>query len=142
MTISLSDDERRAIVVAEEIADVTIRDCLIDDEHGRIAFVVKAGEVGKAIGRDGETVARIEDRLGRDVTLVEDAPTPEGFVANALAPAAVYDVTIEERDEKRVAFADVDEADTGAAIGTEGRTIELARRLAGRHFEIDDIQLA
>ena len=142
MTISLSDDERRAIVLAEEIAEVTIHDCLIDDDHDRIAFVVKAGEVGKAIGRDGETVARIEDRLGRDVTLVEDAPTPEGFVANALAPAAVYDVTIEERDEKRVAFADVDEADTGAAIGTEGRTIELARRLAGRHFEIDDIQLA
>lgn len=142
MTISLSNDERRAIVVAEEIANVTIRDCLIDEDHDRIVFVVKAGEIGKAIGRDGETVARIEDRLGSDVTLVEDAPTPEGFVANALAPAAVYDVTIEERDGERVAFADVDQADTGAAIGSDGRTIELARRLAARHFEIDDVQLA
>ena len=40
-----------------------------------------------------------------------------------------------------VAVAEVDDADHGAAIGTDGRNIHKARRLADRHFDIDDIEL-
>ncbi|WP_135667272.1 NusA-like transcription termination signal-binding factor [Halorhabdus rudnickae] len=141
MTISLSDEARRAIALAEDVADVTVTDCVLDDEHDRVAFVVAAGDIGKAIGTDGQTVERIEDRFGRDVTLVEDAPTPEGFVANALAPAAVHEVTIEDREDGLIAVADVDERDIGAAIGTDGRRIELARELAARHFELADVEV-
>lgn len=142
MRISLSDEARRAIALAEDIAEVTVRDCLIDDERDRLVFIVKAGEIGKAIGKDGETVHRIEERLGRDVTLVEDAATPETFVANVLAPAAVHGVTIDATDEGTVAFVEVDDRDTGVAIGKNGQTIELARQLAARHFDIEDVRLA
>ena len=141
MTISLSDDARRAIAVAEDIAEVTVKDCLIDDERDRIAFVIATGQMAKAIGEGGQTVERIEERLGKAVTLVEDAPTPEGFVANALAPAAVHGVRIADEDDGTVAHADVDERDIGAAIGADGRRIELARELVARHFDIDDIEL-
>jgi len=142
MTISLTDEARRAIALAEDVADVTVRDCVFDDDHDRVVFVVAAGEIGKAIGRDGRTVDRIEERIGRDVTLVEDAPTPEDFVANTLAPAAVHAVTIEDGADGPVAHAEVDERDIGTAIGTDGRRIELARELAARHFDLDDIELA
>jgi N utilization substance protein A len=40
-----------------------------------------------------------------------------------------------------VAFVEVDEADRGVAIGAGGRTIEVARRLAKRHHDVEDIQL-
>ena len=32
--------------------------------------------------------------------------------------------------------------DTGVAIGADGRNIRLARELARRHFDIDDVELA
>jgi N utilization substance protein A len=82
----------------------------------------------------------LEDRLGKDVDLVEDADTPEAFVANALSPAAVYNVTISE-NRTTIAYAEVAEEDTGVAIGSGGRNIETARLLADRHFDIDDVQL-
>jgi N utilization substance protein A len=141
MTIALSDEQRRAIAVAEDVADVTVRDCVFDESADRVVFVVKAGEIGKAIGRDGETVERIEQRLGQDVTLVEDADTPEAFLANAFAPAAVEAVTIEAGEDGRLARVDIDDRDVGIAIGTDGRNIELVRALADRHFGIDDIEL-
>ena len=72
--------------------------------------------------------------------LVEDAPTPEDFVANALAPAAVYNVTISENDDT-VAYAEVAQEDHGAAIGSGGKNIDAARALADRHFDIDGIEL-
>jgi N utilization substance protein A len=52
----------------------------------------------------------------------------------------VYNVTISENGDT-VAYAEVEQADRGAAIGTDGRNIETARELAARHFDIDGIEL-
>ncbi|ERH10347.1 MAG: NusA family KH domain protein, archaeal [halophilic archaeon J07HX64] len=139
MRVTLSGDALRVAGLVEEETDVTVRDCLVDDD--RVVVLVGAGEMGQAIGPGGEHVKRIERRLGSQVTLVEDADRPEAFVANTLAPAAVYNVTISEGEET-VAYAEVDENDRGVAIGAGGQNIETARSLAKRHHEIDDIELA
>lgn len=139
MSITLSDEARSYIALFEDVTGATARDCLVDDDEDRVVFVVAVGEMAAAIGPDGRTVGRVEDRVGRRVELVEDADTPEGFVANALAPAAVYGVDIEEDEDGRVAVVEVDAADKGVAIGSDGRNIRMARRLAGRHYDIDDI---
>ena len=140
MTFTLSDKARQLAVLFEDVTEATVRDCIVDDDHDRVIFLIKTGEMGKAIGKGGTHVRRVEDRIGKSVKLVEDAPTPEDFVANALAPAAVYNVTISENDD-RLAYAEVAQEDHGAAIGTEGKNIEAARLLADRHYDIDDIQL-
>ncbi|MFB6178753.1 MAG: NusA-like transcription termination signal-binding factor [Halorientalis sp.] len=140
MTVTLSDRERRYIALFEDEVGVTIRDCVVDEERDRVLFVVKAGDMGEAIGPGGRNVERIEDKLDAAVELVEDADTAADFVANALAPAAVYNVTISENDDC-IAYAEVDHDDTGVAIGKDGRNIEAARTLAARHFDVDDIQL-
>jgi N utilization substance protein A len=139
MRVTLSGEALRIAGLVEEETDVTVRDCLVEDE--RVVVLVAAGEMAAAIGPGGEHVERIERRLGTQVTLVEDADRPGAFVANALAPAAVYNVTISE-GEDTIAYAEVDENDRGVAIGTGGQNIETARNLAKRHHDIDDIELA
>jgi N utilization substance protein A len=138
MRVTLSGEALRIAGLVEEVTEVTVRDCLVDDD--RVVVLVGAGEMGKAIGAGGEHVRRIERRLGTQVTLVEDADRAEAFVASALAPAAVYNVTVSEGEET-IAYAEVDENDRGAAIGAGGQNIEAARRLAKRHHEIDEIEL-
>ena len=147
MVVTLSDEARQFIARFEDESGATARDCLVvgaddedEDAEERLVFLVKADDMGLAIGSGGETVRQVEETLGRPVTLVEDADTPEAFVANALAPAAVYNVTISENDDT-VAYAEVDSADTGIAIGENGRNIAVAKELAERHHGIDDIQL-
>jgi len=140
MTVTLSDEARRHIVVFEDVTEATAVDCILDDEFDRVVYVVTEGEMGQAIGPDGARVSRLEEVVGRTVELVEDASTPEAFVANALSPAAVHNVTI-SRNSDVVAYVEVDHDDTGVAIGTDGRNIRAAKRLADRHFDIDDIQL-
>jgi N utilization substance protein A len=141
MPIRLSDEALRIAGLFEEETDATVKDCILDDEHDRVVILVKAGEMGQAIGSDGETVRRLEDQIGSGIKLVEDARTPEDFVANALAPAAVFNVTISE-DEERHAYAEVADDDRGVAIGSGGKNIAAARRLAKRHHDIDEIELA
>jgi N utilization substance protein A len=140
MTVTLSDRARQYIALFEDEAGVTIRDCVVDEAYDRVLFVVKAGEMASAIGPSGRTVEQMEEELGTRIELVEDADTAEAFVANALAPAAVYNVTISENDD-RIAYVEVDHDDTGVAIGKDGKNIDAARTLADRHFDVDDIQL-
>jgi len=140
MTIRLSDEARQLAGLFERETAATVRDCVVDEDHDRVLMLIKRGEMAQAIGTAGERVDAIEEQIGRSVKLVENADTAENFVANALAPAAVYNVTISENDD-RLAYAEVDDEDRGAAIGTDGKNIDAARRLAARHFDIDDIQL-
>ncbi|ELY64145.1 NusA-like transcription termination signal-binding factor [Natronococcus jeotgali] len=142
MAVTLDDDARQYLALFEEVTDVAGQDCLVDEHDGneRLVLVVATGRMGDAIGPGGRTVRRFEDRIEAPVRLVEDADDPETFVANALAPAAVYNVTISENDDT-VAYVEVANEDRGVAIGSDGRTIDTARRLAARHFDIDDVQL-
>ena len=138
MTVTLSDEAMQFIALFEDETGATARDCLIEDD--RLVFLVAAGEMGQAIGPGGQHVQAVEEQLDREIKLVEDAPTAADFVASALSPAAVFNVTISENDD-RVAYAEVDDADRGAAIGKDGRNIDAARELAVRHHDVEDIEL-
>ena len=140
MVVELSDEARQLIALFETETDVTVRDCLVDDESDRVIFVVKAGQMADAIGPGGTVVERIEAQIDREIKLVEDADTAPAFVANALAPAAVYNVTVSENSDT-VAYVEVAQEDRGVAIGKGGKNIDAARKLASRHFDIDGIEL-
>ncbi len=138
---TLDDATRQYLAAFEETTGSTGVDCLLEDtDDRRVVIVVSSGQIAEAIGPGGRTVKRFEERVEMAVRLIEDADEPETFVANTLAPAAVYNVTISENDDT-VAYVEVASEDRGVAIGSDGRTIETARRLADRHFGIDDIQL-
>ena len=138
MRVTLSDEARRYLALFEDETGATARDCLLVDD--RVVVLVAAGEMGRAIGPDGQNVRAVEEKVNRPIQLVEDADTPEAFVASALAPAAVRHVTITEQND-RGAYVEVPEEDRGVAIGKDGRNIETARALARRHHDVDDIQL-
>jgi N utilization substance protein A len=140
MDVRLDDEARQHIAVFEAETEAAAIDCLVDEDYDQVVFVVPPEQMGQAIGTDGEHVRALEERFGRAVHLVEAAETPALFVAAALAPAAVTNVTLEDDDEP-MAYAEVPEADRGVAIGKDGRRIETARRLARRHFDIDGIEL-
>ena len=140
MTVTLSDEARRLVVLFEDETDATVRDCVVDEEHDRVVYLIAAGDMPEAIGPGGKHIEAVEERLGREIKLVEDADEPADFVANALAPAAVYNVTM-SRNEDLVAYVEVADEDRGAAIGKGGRNIDAARLLADRHFDVDAIEL-
>ncbi len=140
MGVTLDDDARQYLAAFEDVTGVDGRDCLVTEGGDQLLIVVASDGMGEAIGPGGRTVKRFEERADARVRLVEGADDPEEFVANALAPAAVYNVTISENNDT-VAYVEVAEDDRGVAIGTNGRTIDAARTLADRHFGIDDVQL-
>ena len=90
---------------------------------------------GACIGPKGARVHAISQELrGEKVDIVRWAPDPQEFVANALQPAKVTGVAIEE--ETRTARVTVPEYQLSLAIGKEGQNARLAARLTGYKIDI------
>jgi len=136
-------DDMGLIARFEQITGVSAVDVVRDDDGERIIVVVRAKQLGKAVGRGGINVKAASDAFGRAIDIVEMAETAEDFVKSALAPARVESVKIiEHRDGTKVASVTVKSDDRGIAIGREGRNVARARILVKRHFDLNIVVIA
>ena len=144
MTISIkfTGTEMRYIALFESISGASVKDCIIDEEQGRVIFVVSEGQVGVAIGKGGRNIHVLERMTGKKHEIIEFAEDPVQFIKNALKPAMVREVRITERpDGKSIAVVAVNPRDKGVAIGKNGRNAERLRFLAKRYFQIQNVSI-
>lgn len=91
--------------------------------------------VGACVGPRGTRVqAVVQELKGEKIDIVEWSPDPAKFVANALSPAKVVQVFLNQ-DEKS-ARAVVPDHQLSLAIGKEGQNARLAARLCGWKIDI------
>lgn len=119
-----------------------VRDCIIDDEHSKVTFVVKNGDMGLAIGKGGSTVTKVKKAVDRGVEIVEYNEDPEQFIKNILAPAELKSIKVIQKEGKdKIAIVATDAPNKRIAIGKNGINIERAKLLAKRQHDIANIIL-
>lgn len=139
MSIKLGADEIRYIALFEGLTGAKVHDCIIHENEAKLTFVVKAGDIGLAIGKGGNKIRRVKQVIGKSIEIVEHSTNPVEFVKNVLAPARVRGVNIVEREGKKIALIDVEKQDRGIAVGRGGKKIQCAKKLVLRHHGIQDI---
>ena len=91
--------------------------------------------VGATVGQRGGRVQAVVAELGGEkIDVIPWAEDPAVFVANALSPAQVVNVEIDE--EARIAAVTVPERMLSLAIGREGQNARLAAKLTGWRIDI------
>src|SRR4030088_2192979 len=91
--------------------------------------------VGSCVGVRGVRIQNIVNELnGEKIDVVEWNEDPSQYVANALSPAQVSHVTIDETT--RTAKVIVPERQLSLAIGKEGQNARLAAKLTGWRIDI------
>jgi N utilization substance protein A len=98
--------------------------------------------VGATVGQRGARVqAVVAELAGEKIDVIPWSDDPGVFVANALSPAQVISVDIDE--EHRIASVTVPERMLSLAIGREGQNARLAARLSGWRIDIrSDVSVA
>ena len=139
MSIKLGADEMRYIALFEGLTGAKVHDCIIHENGAKLTFVVKAGDIGLAIGKGGNKIRRVKQVIGKSIEIVEHSTDPVEFVKNVLAPARVRGVNIVEREGKKIALIDVEKQDRGIAVGRGGKKIQCAKKLVLRHHGIQNI---
>ena len=91
--------------------------------------------VGATVGQRGGRVQAVVAELGGEkIDIIPWSDDPAVFVANALSPAQVVGVRIDE--ENRIANVTVPERMLSLAIGREGQNARLAAKLTGWRIDI------
>ncbi len=93
--------------------------------------------VGSCVGMRGVRIQAIVNELNNEkIDVVEWNPDPGQFIANALSPAKVTDVVLDDTIENRTAIVVVPDRQLSLAIGKEGQNARLSARLTGWRIDI------
>ncbi len=137
--IRLTAESIQYIALFENMTRAKILDCIQEEE--RLVYVVKQGDMGLAIGKNGENINRVKKALDKPIELVEYSEDPATFIKNAFGPVSVSSVNLTNKNGKRLAYVEVPNKEKGLAIGRNGKNIEKVKMLARRHHTIEDVIL-
>lgn len=93
--------------------------------------------VGTFVGGHGTRVQAVMNEIGdqEKVDIITYDENPEQFIRNALSPAEVVKVEIDEKEKRAKVF--VAEDQQSIAIGRGGQNVRLASRLTGYELDIE-----
>lgn len=93
--------------------------------------------IGACIGQRGVRIQTIISEIGGEkIDIVEYNENPEKFITNALMPAKVSSLEINEKE--RTAVARIKNNQLSLAIGREGQNVRLAAKLTGWKIDIKE----
>ncbi len=91
--------------------------------------------IGSCVGQKGGRIQTIINELGGErVDIVEYSEDSVKFIGNALSPAKVLNIEIDEENKR--AKVRVSSAQFSLAIGKKGQNVRLAARLSGWNIDI------
>jgi len=91
--------------------------------------------VGTFVGGRGSRVQAVMSDLGEEkIDIIPFADSPEEYIANALSPTKVINVTL--NDDEKKAIVRVPEDQLSLAIGKQGQNVRLAAKLTGWNIDI------
>lgn len=94
--------------------------------------------VGSMVGQRGVRVSTVMSELGGEkIDIIEWSADPKKFVEDALSPAKVISVDIDETEKKAV--VKVSEDQQSLAIGKGGQNVRLAAKLTGWKIDIQSV---
>ena len=116
------------------------------DPGQRAKIAVKANDpridpIGACVGMRGSRVQAVSNELGGErVDIILWDENPAQFVINAMAPAEVASIMVDEDDH--VMDVAVEEENLSQAIGRGGQNVKLASELTGWELNVMSIQQA
>jgi len=124
-----------------EIADGTVTLKAVAREAGQRSKVAVTSNnpnvdpIGACIGQRGSRIQAVTSELQRErVDVIEWDPNPAEFIRNALSPAKVGKIII--NDDEKEAIVSVPSDQLSLAIGKSGQNVRLAAKLTGYKLDL------
>lgn len=95
--------------------------------------------VGSLVGQRGVRVTTVMSELGGEkIDIIEWSADPKKFIEEALSPARIMSITIDEAEKKATVEVAADQQ--SLAIGKGGQNVRLAAKLTGWKIDIVSVQ--
>ncbi len=118
------------------ITRVTAKDCFKQGE--KLVFIVGEGLAGKAVGKKGVNIKKLERLVKKKVKIVEYNDDLIEFVKNIIHPLSAKEIS--EEDDV-VTIVPVDSITRGYLIGREAVNLRQFEDIVKRYFDIKEIKV-
>ena len=123
--------------VFESLTHAKLKDCIQQPE--RLVFVVQQGEMGKALGRNGSNIRRLESLIKKNIKIVEFSEDIKQFITSYIYPIRVQ--RIDEQDSI-ITITGSDTRTKGLLIGRDAKNLSALKDAVSRFFShIQDIKV-
>ncbi|HZX44413.1 MAG TPA: NusA-like transcription termination signal-binding factor [Candidatus Nanoarchaeia archaeon] len=119
----------------ENLTRAKLHDCINDEQ---LIFVVEENEIGKAIGKHGSNVHRLEGLLNKKIKIVEYSSDVRQFIRNFIMPLSVGDIS---EENNIITITGPDTKTKGLLIGRERKNLLYLKDIVSRYFQVEDIKV-
>ncbi len=107
---------------------------LFTDKLGQLVFIVDEGQAGKAIGKGGMHIRKLQQMFKKRIKVIEFNPDPKEFVKNCIAPLEVDSITLEEN---KLTLKSKDIKTKSMLIGRERQNLKELNMVVQKFFKIE-----
>lgn len=133
--IKFDSNLMKLITFFESMTGAKVKDCISNE---RLIFIIEENEMGKAIGKNGINIKRVEKALKKKIKLVEFNNNVLQFVENMVYPIEALDVT---QEEGIVTIHGKDTSTKAMLIGRERQNINHLSNIVKRYFNVKEIKV-
>ena len=136
MRLKLDQDLLGLSVMMERFAAVHVKDCFKEEDI--VYFIVSPGELGKAIGKGGQTIKRVEQELGKKIRVFEFSENITDFIRNIIYPLQIEEIMVESN---HILLKDSHKKTKGLLIGRSGKGLVILNRAVKRFFPDREVRV-
>ncbi len=135
MRVKYDSDVIKLITLFESMTGAKVKDLIQGD---RLTFVMEENEMGKAIGKNGANIKKMEFQLKKKIRLVEFNGDIAQFIRNFIHPLEVADV----KEENGIVTINGKDISTRAMIiGRERQNLSNMLDVVKRYFDVKEIKV-
>ena len=125
----------KLITIFESMSGAKVKDCIVNE---RLIFIIEENEMGKAIGKNGINIKRMENALKKKIRLVEFSNDILQFVKNMIYPIEASNIAMEDGI---VTIHGNDTTAKAMLIGRERQNINHLSSIVKRYFDVKEIKV-
>ena len=133
--IKYDSDLMKLMALFESMTGAKVKDCIANE---KLIFVMEENEMGKAIGRNGVNIKRMENMLKKKIKLVEFSSDVLQFVKNMIYPIEVSGIM---QEDNIIKIRGKDTSTKAMIIGRERQNINHLSGIVKRYFNIKEIKV-
>ena len=137
INIKLNAQTLRYISIFEATTNAEVKDCIEKDDL--IVFVLYPRSIRRVLENKGEKIQTLRNLLHKNVMVVEYSPDIVVFTKNIFHRSRVKNVKVERVDNEFSIVVQVDPREKARAIGRNGKNLQIAKEIIGRHFPLKNI---
>lgn len=134
--VIFDSDSIKLITLFESMTGAKVKDFISNE---KLIFVMEENEIGKAIGKNGINVKRVENTLRKKIKLVEFSSDVLQFVKNLIYPIEVFDI---KNEDGIITIYGKDTSTRAMLIGRERQNINNLADIVKRYFDIKEMKVA